>query len=122
MDSSTLAFMLGAFFAFKEVMQQMKFALLEPVMNVTVEVPSEFMGEVIGDINAKRGKIIDIIDDRNNYKKIHADVPLAELFGYINTLREKTQGKGSYSMKFAYYAIVGNPIVEKIRKEKGLIK
>ena len=115
-DSSSLAFMLAARYAFREMVKQVTVKLLEPIMSVVAECPSEFMGTVVGDLNAKRGRIHDIEDIVGDYKSISADVPLADMFGYINSLREKTQGKGNYSMKFSHYAIVPEQVVESIVK------
>jgi elongation factor G len=117
-DSSTLAFMLAARYAFRQmVTEKVKMKLLEPVMAVVAECPAEFMGTVVGDLNSKRGRIHDIEDTPGDYKKIEADVPLSEMFGYINSLRERTQGKGNYSMKFSHYSFVPDQVVESIVKE-----
>lgn len=115
-DSTSLAFMLAARYAFREMVKLVIVKLLEPIMSVVAECPSEFMGVVVGDLNAKRGRIHDIEDTAGDFKQISADVPLAEMFGYINSLREKTQGKGNYAMKFSHYAFVPDQVVESIVK------
>ena len=118
-DSSTLAFELGARFAFQQIIKEtLKVRMLEPIMSVSAECPVEFMGNVVGDLNSKRGRINEILDIANNYKQINANVPLAEIFGYINTLRENTQGKGNYSMKFSHYDFIPALTVEKILKNR----
>lgn len=97
-DSSEMAYQIAGSMAFKEAMKKGDAVLLEPIMKVTVTVPEEYMGDVIGDINSRRGRI-EGMDDRNGAKIIHSYVPLAEMFGYSTDLRSRTQGRGNYVMK-----------------------
>ena len=101
-DSSEAAFKIAGSMAFKAAAEKAKPVLLEPYVKVEVTVPEEYMGDVIGDLNSRRGKI-DGMEPRNNLQIIHAFVPLSEMFGYATDLRSKTQGRGSYSMEVAYY-------------------
>ena len=101
-DSSEAAFKIAGSLAFKAAAEKAKPVLLEPYVKVEVTVPEEYMGDVIGDLNSRRGKI-DGMEPRNNLQIIHAFVPLSEMFGYATDLRSKTQGRGSYSMEVAYY-------------------
>ena len=103
-DSSQLAFELAASQAFKEGMRQASPALLEPIMAVEVETPEEYMGDVMGDLNRRRGIVLGMDDDGIGGKKVRAEVPLAEMFGYSTDLRSATQGRATYSMEFAKYA------------------
>ncbi|UOO81787.1 elongation factor G [Uruburuella testudinis] len=103
-DSSQLAFELAASQAFKEGMRQASPALLEPMMAVEVETPEEYMGDVMGDLNRRRGIVQGMDDDGIGGKKIRAEVPLAEMFGYSTDLRSATQGRATYSMEFKQYA------------------
>ncbi|VAX76833.1 elongation factor G [Buchnera aphidicola] len=102
-DSSELAFKLAASYAFKAAFKQAKPVLLEPIMKVEIETPEEYMGDVIGDINRRRGIIDGMIDDMLGGKNIKAHVPLSEMFGYATDLRSQTQGRASYSMEFMKY-------------------
>ncbi|MCL2499625.1 MAG: elongation factor G [Defluviitaleaceae bacterium] len=110
-DSSELAFKIAGSMAFKEAMRKSDPALLEPIMKVDVTVPDEYMGDVIGDINKRRGKI-DSFEEQNNAKIIHSYVPLAEMFGYATDLRSKTQGRGIYSMEVHHYEPVPKSVQE----------
>jgi elongation factor G len=101
-DSSELAFKIAASMAFKEAAQKADPVLLEPIMNVEVVVPDEYMGDVIGDLNARRGKIRGM-EDRAGAKVVLAYVPLAEMFGYATDLRSRTQGRATFSMRFDFY-------------------
>ena len=103
-DSSQLAFELAASQAVKEGMRQASPALLEPIMAVEVETPEEYMGDVMGDLNRRRGIVLGMDDDGIGGKKVRAEVPLAEMFGYSTDLRSATQGRATYSMEFAKYA------------------
>ncbi|MDO4998104.1 MAG: elongation factor G [Neisseria sp.] len=103
-DSSQLAFELAASQAFKEGMRQASPALLEPIMAVEVETPEEYMGDVMGDLNRRRGIVLGMDDDGIGGKKVRAEVPLAEMFGYSTDLRSATQGRATYSMEFKKYA------------------
>jgi len=112
-DSSEMAFKIAASMAFKEAVQRAQPVLLEPMMRVEVVVPEEYMGEVIGDLNSRRGRIQGI-DERRNAKVITALVPLAEMFGYATTLRSLTQGRGTYTMQFSHYEEVPSNVVQEV--------
>ena len=117
-DSSEMAFHIAGSMAFKEAMQKANPVLLEPIMKVEVTMPEEYMGDVIGDINSRRGRI-EGMDDLGGGKIARGYVPLAEMFGYSTDLRSKTQGRGNYSMFFEKYEQVPKNIQEKIISEKG---
>ena len=118
-DSSEMAFKIAGSMAFKEGCKQAKSVLLEPMMKVEVEVPEEYMGDVIGDLNRRRGQI-NSMDDRMGLKIVNAFVPLAEMFGYSTDLRSATQGRGTYTMEFDHYGEVpSNVAKEIIEKRKG---
>jgi elongation factor G len=112
-DSSEMAFKIAGSMAFQEGFKKADPVLLEPIMEVEVVTPEEFMGDVMGDINAKRGQILEM-KDRANAKVIEAKVPLAEMFGYATALRSMSQGRASYSMEFANYTEVPRHIAEKV--------
>ncbi len=112
-DSSDMAFKIAASMAFKEAASKAKPVLLEPIMKVEVIVPEEYMGEVIGDLNSRRGKI-QSIGERKNAKVIDALVPLAEMFGYATVLRSLTQGRGTFTMQFSHYEEVPPNIAQEI--------
>jgi len=112
-DSSELAFKIAAQLGFRDAVRKAAPFLLEPVMALEVVVPSEFMGEVLGDINARRGKV-GAIGERAGAKVIEAHVPLAEVFGYATTLRSVTQGRGVYTMQVARYEEVPKGVMEAI--------
>jgi elongation factor G len=119
-DSSGPAFEVAASMAFQDGAKRAGIRLLEPVMAVEVVVPEDFMGDVIGDLNARRGNINNM-DQRGNMKVVEADVPLATMFGYATDLRSKTQGRATYTMQFKEYQAVPNNIAEEIiAKVKGL--
>ncbi|QQG35133.1 MAG: elongation factor G [Deltaproteobacteria bacterium] len=101
-DSSEMAFKIAASMAFKDGAKKASPIILEPIMKLEVVVPEEWLGDLVGDTNGRRGKIIDMVD-RRGLKVISALVPLAEMFGYANDLRSKTQGRGSYTMEFSTY-------------------
>ena len=103
-DSSQIAFELAASMAFKDGMRKAAPVLLEPVMAVEVETPEDYMGDVMGDLNRRRGIVLGMDDDGIGGKKVRAEVPLAEMFGYATDLRSATQGRATYSMVFAKYA------------------
>jgi len=117
-DSSEMAFKIAASMAFKEGMKKADPVLLEPVMKVVVIVPEEYMGDVIGDLNSRRGQIQGMVA-RPGSQQITAYVPLAEMFGYATDLRSKTQGRGQYSMEPSHYIEVPKSIQEKIMAERG---
>jgi elongation factor G len=117
-DSNEAAFKMAGSMAFQEAIRQAKPVLLEPVMKVEVVTPEDFMGTVVGDLNAKRGQIQEMVD-RGNIKAVRATVPLAEMFGYATHLRSMTQGRASYSMEFGEYQEVPRNVGEAIIKERA---
>ena len=118
-DSSEMAFKIAGSMAFKDACRKANAVLLEPMMKVEVEVPEEYMGDVIGDLNRRRGQI-NSMDDRMGLKIVNAFVPLAEMFGYSTDLRSATQGRGIYTMEFDHYGEVPNNIAKEImEKRKG---
>ena len=118
-DSSELAFKIAGSMAFKEAAKRAGPVLLEPIMSVEVTTPEDFMGEVIGDLNSRRGHI-QSMDERSGARIVTAVVPLSEMFGYVGDLRSKTQGRASYSMQFDSYAQVpSNVATEIIAKARG---
>ena len=112
-DSSEMAFHIAGSLAFKEAMQKANPVLLEPIMKVEITMPEEYMGDVIGDVNARRGRI-EGMEDIGGGKMVKAYVPLAEMFGYSTDLRSKTQGRGNYSMFFEKYEQVPKNVQDKI--------
>ncbi|MEK6758284.1 MAG: elongation factor G [Deltaproteobacteria bacterium] len=110
-DSSEMAFKIAGSMAFKEAVKSAGPILLEPIMDVEVVIPEQFMGDVIGDINSRRGKILGM-DSRGGFQVVTANVPLANMFGYSTDLRSKTQGRASYTMQFAHYEQVPNSVAE----------
>jgi len=118
-DSSEMAFKIAGSMAFKEAARRATPVLLEPMMSVEVTTPEDFMGDVIGDLNSRRGQI-QAMDERAGARIVRALVPLSEMFGYVGDLRSKTQGRASYSMQFDSYAQVPNNVAtEIIAKAKG---
>ncbi|MBI2607797.1 MAG: elongation factor G [Candidatus Doudnabacteria bacterium] len=120
-DSSEIAFKIAGSLAFQDAFKKAKPILLEPIMKVEVTTPETAMGDVIGDLNAKRGKILEMTD-RGNLKVIDALVPLAEMFGYATQIRSMSQGQASYSMEFDHYEEVPKNVAEKIVGESGKIR
>lgn len=116
-DSSEMAFKIAASMAFKEACRSASPVLLEPITKVEVEVPEEYMGDVIGDLNRRRGQI-NSMDDRMGIKLVNAFVPLAEMFGYSTDLRSATQGRGTYSMEFDHYGEVPSNIAKNIIEKR----
>jgi elongation factor G len=116
-DSSEAAFKMAGSMAFKESFNQAKPVILEPVMAVEAVTPEQYMGDVIGDLNSKRGQVNEMTD-RANAKVISAEVPLSEMFGYATALRSMTQGRASYSMEFKQYQEVPKSVAEEIKKNK----
>jgi elongation factor G len=118
-DSSEMAFKIAGSMAFKEAVKKAQMALLEPIMSVEVVTPEDYMGDVIGDLNSRRGKI-QSMEKRGNSQAIKAMVPLSEMFGYATDLRSKTQGRATYTMQFSHYEDVPKNITEGIvAKFKG---
>ena len=116
-DSSEMAFHIAGSLAFKDAMQKAAPVLLEPIMKVEVTMPEEYMGDVIGDINSRRGRI-EGMDDVGNGKMVRGFVPLSEMFGYATDLRSRTQGRGNYSMFFEKYEPVPKSVQEKVLADK----
>jgi len=117
-DSSEMAFHIAGSMAFKDAMAKGAPVLLEPIMKVEVTMPEEYMGDVIGDVNSRRGQV-EGMDDMGGGKIVRAHVPLAEMFGYATDLRSRTQGRGNYSMFFEKYAPVPKNIQEKVLSNKN---
>ena len=126
-DSSEMAFKIAGSMAFKEACRKADPTLLEPIMKVSVIVPDEYMGDVIGDLNSRRGQIIQL-EARPGAQQIDAYVPLAEMFGYATDLRSRTQGRGQYTMEPSHYVEIPKksgirswrPAISPRRKEKGI--
>ena len=114
-DSSEMAFKIAGSMAFKQAMEKAGPALLEPYMKVEITTPEEYLGDVMGDVNSRRGRI-EGFSDRSGVKVVDAFVPLSEMFGYATTLRSLTQGRASYAMEFDHYEKVPNNVAEKIIK------
>ncbi|ONH32174.1 hypothetical protein BL253_06720 [Pseudofrankia asymbiotica] len=112
-DSSELAFKIAGSMAFKDAARKADPVLLEPMMSVEVTSPEDYMGEVIGDLNSRRGQI-QAMDERGGSRIIRALVPLSEMFGYVGDLRSKTSGRANYSMQFDSYAEVPNNVAKDI--------
>jgi elongation factor G len=119
-DSSEMAFKIAGSMAFKEAARKASPVLLEPIMFVEVVTPEDYMGDVIGDLNSRRGHVQGM-DQRGNAQAIRAQVPLSEMFGYVNDLRSRTQGRATYTMQFDSYqqtpASVQEEIVKRVRGE-----
>ena len=113
-DSSVMAFEMAARAAFREAMQKAGPRLLEPMMKVEVVTPEEYMGDIIGDLNSRRGNVSSM-DQRGNARVVNALVPLANMFGYINTLRSSSQGRAQFTMQFDHYAQVPQAVAEEVR-------
>ncbi len=118
-DSSEVAFKMASVFAFKEAVQKADPILLEPIMSVEVVTPEEYMGNVVGDLNSRRGQVGEMGDRSGGLKVISSKVPLSEMFGYATQLRSMTQGRANYTMEFLHYDEVPKNIMEKIREAKG---
>ena len=117
-DSSEMAFHIAGSLCFKEAMKKANPVILEPIMKVEVTMPEEYMGDVIGDINSRRGRI-ESMDDVGNGKKVTAYVPLSEMFGYATDLRSSTQGRGNYSMFFEKYEQAPKNVQEKVVADRA---
>jgi elongation factor G len=115
-DSSVLAFEIAARAAFRDAMAKAAPRLLEPVMKVEVITPEEYMGDIIGDLNSRRGNVGGM-DQRANARVITAMVPLANMFGYVNTLRSMSQGRAQYSMQFDHYEQVPQAVADEVRSK-----
>ena len=108
-----MAFKIAGSMAFKNAMAKADPVLLEPMMKVEITVPEEYMGDVIGDVNSRRGRM-EGMDAEDGMQEIHAFIPLSEMFGYATDLRSKTQGRGSYSMEPSHYEEVPKSVLEAI--------
>ena len=117
-DSSALAFEIAARAAFREGIPKCSPKLLEPIMKVEVVTPEEYMGDVIGDLNSRRGQVTGM-DQRANARVIMAKVPLANMFGYVNTLRSMSQGRGQFTMQFDHYEQVPQHVADEIRAKSS---
>ncbi len=117
-DSSEMAFKIAGSMAFKEAMRKADPVLMEPIMKVTVITPEEYMGDVIGDLNSRRGMILGM-DALPGAQQVNSEVPLSEMFGYATDMRSRTQGRGQYTMEPAHYAEVPKNISEKIISDRG---
>ncbi|MGN0903890.1 MAG: elongation factor G [Alphaproteobacteria bacterium] len=115
-DSSSMAFEIAARAAFREGIAKAKPKLLEPIMKVEVVTPEDYMGDIIGDLNSRRGQVSGM-DQRGNARVIDATVPLSSMFGYVNTLRSMSQGRAQYSMVFSHYAEVPSNVAEEIKSK-----
>jgi elongation factor G len=115
-DSSELAFKLAGSMAFKDAMRKASPVLMEPIMKVVITVPDEYLGDVIGDVNSRRG-VITGTETRPGATQVSASIPLSEMFGYATTLRSKTQGRGQYSMEPSHYTEVPKSVADTIVKE-----
>ena len=115
-DSSVLAFEIASRYCFKELCQKATLKLLEPIMKVEVVTPEDFMGDVIGDLNSRRGQV-GSTEPRGNATAISATVPLANMFGYINNLRSSTQGRAQYTMQFSHYDKVPQNVQDEVTKK-----
>ncbi len=113
-DSSVMAFEIAARAAFREGMEKAGPSLLEPIMKVEVVTPEEYMGDIIGDLNSRRGQVAGM-DSRGNARVVDAMVPLANMFGYVNTLRSMSQGRAQYSMQFDHYNQVPQAVADEVR-------
>jgi elongation factor G len=118
-DSNELAFRMAAIKAFRQASKKARPVLLEPVMLVEVNTPEEYMGDVLGNLNSKRGQITEMTE-RGMAKILRAHVPLSEMFGYATDLRSMSQGRATYTMEFSHYAHTPSNITEKIRAERGV--
>ena len=116
-DSSEAAFKIAGSIALQDACKRAKPVILEPIMKVQIIIPTEFMGDATGDLNAKRGRI-DSMGDRLNIKIIEAKIPLSEMFGYATNLRSMTQGRGTFNMEFSHYEDVAASVAALIKEGK----
>ena len=115
-DSSEMAFKIAASLALKEAAKVCKAVLLEPMMKVEIVMPEEYLGDIMGDVTSRRGRV-DGMNARGNAQVVNAFVPLSEMFGYATSLRSNTQGRGTYSMVFDHYEQVPKSVSEEIIKK-----
>ena len=118
-DSSEMAFKIAGSMGFKSAVNKARPVLLEPIMSVEVVVPEEYMGDVIGDLHARRGRIEGMEPRAGGVQAIHGMVPLAEMFGYATDLRSRTQGRGTYTMQFAHYEETPKHVAEQVMKTQA---
>ena len=118
LEKLQMAFKIAASMAFKECCKLAKPVLLEPIMRVEIVVPEEYMGDVIGDVNSRRGRL-EGIDDQGGMKIIRSFIPLSEMFGYATDLRSRTQGRGTYSMEPSHNEEVPKSILEAITAQRA---
>jgi elongation factor G len=116
-DSSEIAYKIAASQAFKEAAGRARPVILEPIMKVEVVTPDEYMGDIIGDLNSRRGQM-QSMEPRGNAQVINANVPLAEMFGYVSTLRGLSQGRAQYTMIFSHYEQVPSHVADAIKAKK----
>ncbi|MEA3435879.1 MAG: elongation factor G, partial [Thermodesulfobacteriota bacterium] len=120
-DSSEMAFKIAGSIAFKKAVEEAKPVLLEPIMKVTITTPDEFMGDIMGDLNGRRGRVLGM-DSAGKNQVINANVPMAEFLTYAPDLRSMTGGRGMYSMEFSHYdevpAQISEKVIEEINKNK----
>jgi len=116
-DSSEMAFKIAGSMAFKDAAEKAGVELLEPIMSIEIITPEEYMGDVIGDLNSRRGRVKEL-SDRSGSKIITGEVPIAEMFGYATDLRSKTQGRASYTMQFSHYEEVPHNIKQEMLTNK----
>ena len=121
-DSSEVAFKIAGSMALRDAVKKARPKLLEPIMDVEVIVPEEYMGDVVGDLNSRRAKI-ELMEQKDKVRVVKANVPLAEMFGYATDLRSLTQGRATYTMQFCKYEVVPNNVADKIlgRDEKEAV-
>jgi elongation factor G len=117
-DASESAYSLAAQAAFREAARRAGVALLEPVMSLEVIAPTEFLGDVIGDLNSRRGRVGDM-EPRGILHRVRAQAPLSELFGYATQLRSLTQGRGTHSLQFDHYAVVPRGLSAEVAQRRG---
>ena len=115
-DSSVMAFEIAARAAFREAMPKAKAVLLEPMMKVEVVTPEEYMGDIIGDLNSRRGQVSGM-EQRGVNHVVNSMVPLANMFGYVNNLRSMSQGRASYTMTFDHYEEVPHNVAEEVKEK-----
>jgi len=116
-DSNELAFKMAAIFALKDALKKASPILLEPMMKVEVSTPDEFQGDMMGDLNRRRGKIMNV-ENKGKSSNINAEVPLSEMFGYVNSIRSMSKGRAAYSMEPSHFEQVPAQIVAQITEQK----
>jgi elongation factor G len=112
-DSSEMAFKMASIFAFREGVQKGQPTLLEPIMSVEVLVPDDYLGDILGQLNARRAVITGMEPKPGKAQSVHANIPLADMFGYATDLRSASQGRGVFTMEFSHYAPASKEVIEK---------